>query len=321
MSTSSTESKIVALPASVEDYLNSLVAVAGRSTSTRANYRNALTQFVEWLRVPVAAVTAEQVASYLSYLRDERQLAPSTRRVALAAINGMFEFLVAERQIDRNPAAQVRSPRVPDAPPRALTVEQVGALLAAPGESTPSAKRDTAILEVLYGVGVRVSELVGLDTSDVDLGASPSVRVLGKGAKERVVPLTGHAHRTLRTWLADDGRRALLRAAARRWGDTGAVDAVFVNQRGGRLTRRGAHLVVVAHGRTAGIPANDITPHTLRHSCATHMLEGGADLRSIQEMLGHESVDTTQRYLKVTADTMLERYAVAHPRAQPSRLR
>ncbi len=302
----------------VDDYFNSLAAEAGLAETTRATYRTAIAKFDGWLDVPLAQATTEHLTGYLTHLRHERGLAPATRAHAYAAIAGLFRFLVSEGYLDENPALGVEAPKVSAPLPKALSVDEVAALVAAPGTGSPVALRDTAILEVLYGAGIRVSELVGLDVADVELGSKPLVRVLGKGNKERFVPMGTYAHDAVANWLSGAGRGAMIDEAARRWGGRGDSRAVFVNQRGGRLTRRGVHLVVVSHGRRVGLDEGVLTPHVLRHSCATHLLMGGADVRTIQELLGHASVATTERYLKVATESLLVNY-LALPRARKRR--
>ena len=194
--------------------------------------------------------------------------------------------------------------------PKALTEEEVGRLLAAPAGDGPVARRDRAMLEVLYGTGVRVSELVGLSLGDIDLDAS-LLRAFGKGSKERIVPVGGHATRALVAWLGDGGRPDLAPAQWRRRGD---AEAVFLGARGGRLTRQGAWDVLRRHGAKVGL-AGRLSPHVLRHSCATHMLDHGADIRAVQELLGHASISTTQIYTLVSTERLWEVYRSAHPRA------
>jgi integrase/recombinase XerD len=184
------------------------------------------------------------------------------------------------------------------------------ALLQAVVGDEPVARRDRAILEVLYGTGLRISELVGLSLGDLDL-ESALLRAFGKGSKERVVPVGRHAVDALGDWLRPGGRPSLV---PERWKRRHDAEAVFLNQRGGRLTRQGAWLVVTRWGTVAGL-AGKLTPHVLRHSCATHMLDHGADIRSVQEMLGHASVSTTQGYTKVSTERLFAAYRAAHPRA------
>ncbi|HET6949630.1 MAG TPA: tyrosine-type recombinase/integrase, partial [Acidimicrobiales bacterium] len=194
--------------------------------------------------------------------------------------------------------------------PKALSEEEVAALLGAVVGDEPAARRDRAILEVLYGTGARISELVGLRLGDVDL-ESALLRVFGKGSRERVVPVGRPAVAALVAWLGPGGRPAFV---PDRWARRGDADAVFLNRRGGRLTRQGAWLVVRRWGGEVGL-AGRLTPHVLRHSCATHMLDHGADLRAVQEMLGHASLSTTQVYTKVSTERLFAAYRAAHPRA------
>jgi len=202
----------------------------------------------------------------------------------------------------------VAGPKVAQGLPKALTEAEIGALLEAVVGTGPIDRRDRAVLEVLYGTGLRISELVGLSLPDVDLD-SGLVRAMGKGRKERVVPLGRWSHRRLVEWLAPDGRDAV---APDRWARRGDAEAVFLNARGGRLSRQGGWGLVRKYGERAGL---ELTPHVLRHSCATHMLDHGADVRAVQELLGHASVTTTQLYTKVTTDRLFAVYRAAHPRA------
>jgi integrase/recombinase XerD len=199
---------------------------------------------------------------------------------------------------------------VPAGLPKALSEEEVLALLAAVQGDDPIGRRDRAILEVLYGTGLRISELVGLSLADLDLGAA-LLRAFGKGAKERIVPLGRHALDALEWWLAPGGRPALEPA---RWARRGDAEAVLLNARGGRLSRQGAWGIVRRHGDAVGL-GDRLTPHVLRHSCATHMLDHGADIRAVQELLGHASISTTQIYTLVSNERLFEVYRSAHPRA------
>jgi integrase/recombinase XerD len=250
------------------------------------------------------------VAAFAGALAGE--LGPASVARALAAVRSLHRFAVSEGLVARDPARDVDGPRIPDAVPRALSEEDVGTLLAAPAGDDALALRDRAILEVLYGTGVRISELVGLDGADVEREAAV-LRVLGKGSKERVVPVGRYALGALDAYL--DGARPELvarRASARR--ATPANQAVFLNARGGRLTRQGCWKVLHGHARRVGL-ADRVWPHVLRHSCATHMLEHGADLRVVQELLGHARISTTQRYTRITVERLRAVVAAAHPRA------
>jgi integrase/recombinase XerD len=231
---------------------------------------------------------------------------------ALAALRGLHRFLVEEGWTDTDPSADVRSIATPRRLPKALDEGEVRCLLAAPSGDDTTARRDTAILEVLYGTGVRVSELAGLSLAD--LGSDTGlVRVLGKGGKERLVPLGSCARRALDRWLGPDGRSSF---EPKRWARRGDAEAVFLNARGGRLTRQGVWGVLKKRAAAAGL-ADRVHPHVLRHSCATHMLAHGADIRVVQELLGHVSIATTQAYTRVSLEHLREAYEQAHPRARP----
>ncbi len=257
----------------------------------------------------LAAVDEADLESYVADLRA-CDLAAATVARAVVAARSLHRFLAEEGHAPRDPGARVEAPRVPAGLPKALSEDQVGALLGAVVGDEPVARRDRAILEVLYGTGLRISELVGLRLGDVDL-ESALLRAFGKGAKERVVPVGRHAVDALIDWLGPGGRPALV---PDRWARRGDADAVFLNRRGGRLSRQGAWLVVKRWGAEVGLDA-ELTPHVLRHSCATHMLDHGADIRAVQEMLGHASVSTTQVYTKVSAERLFAAYRAAHPRA------
>ncbi|MEZ5203955.1 MAG: tyrosine-type recombinase/integrase [Acidimicrobiales bacterium] len=211
---------------------------------------------------------------------------------------------------DLDPTADVAVPRPPRGLPKALREEEVVQLLESVAPVTPVGRRDRAILELLYGTGIRIGELAGARLSDLDLDAGV-LRVLGKGNKERIVPLGRHATRALVDWLGPDGRPAL---EPDRWARRDDADALFLNLRGGRLQRQGAWLVVRRAGDEVGL-GDRLTPHVLRHSCATHMLDHGADIRTVQELLGHASISTTQVYTLVSSERLRSVYREAHPRA------
>lgn len=306
----------VPFPPEAEDLLLWLAAERGRSPNTLTAYRRDLRAYAAWLaerELALAEVTEPDVVAYIGALRA-RGLAPASVARSLVPVRAVHRFLAAEGRVATDPGAHVERPRVPRGLPKALNEDEVGRLLAAPVGDGPVARRDRAMLEVLYGTGVRVSELVGLSLGDVDLDAS-LLRAFGKGAKERIVPIGGHATRALVAWLGEGGRAQLAPAQWRRRGD---AEAVFLGQRGGRLTRQGAWDVLRRHGERTGL-AGRLSPHVLRHSCATHMLDHGADIRVVQELLGHASINTTQIYTLVSTERLWEVYRAAHPRAATAR--
>jgi integrase/recombinase XerD len=305
----------VGLNPHVERFLDHLSVERGLAGNTIEAYRRDLIRYVEFLRQhgrrnPASAGEPE-IAAFVQDLSESeyepgKPYRPSSVARTLAAIRSFHKFLVREGDSPADPAEGVSRPKVPRNLPRPLTVDEVAALVAAPGQDgKPATLRDRAILETLYGAGLRISELVSLDMDDLDLDEG-SVRALGKGSKERVVPLGRYATRALEAYLVR-GRPSL--AGPR----SGA--ALFLNQRGGRLTRQGCTNIIKAQARRAGIRKR-VTPHMLRHSFATHLLEGGADVRVVQELLGHASVATTQIYTLVTKDRLREVYFDAHPRAR-----
>jgi integrase/recombinase XerD len=301
-----------AVPLEVEDLLMWLAAERGRSPSTIAAYRRDLRRYATWLGErgrTVATATEDDVVDHVAALRGAG-LAPASVARALVAVRSLHRFLLDEGGATVDPAAHVEQPRVPRGLPKALTEEEVGRLLAAPTGDDPIARRDRAMLEVLYGTGLRVSELVGLSLGDLDLDAA-LLRAFGKGSKERIVPVGGHAVRALVAWLAPGGRPELEPARGRRRGD---AEAVFLGARGGRLTRQGAWDVLRRHGDRVELTGR-LSPHVLRHSCATHMLDHGADIRAVQELLGHASISTTQLYTLVSTERLWDVYRQAHPRA------
>jgi integrase/recombinase XerD len=221
-----------------------------------------------------------------------------------AAVRSLFKYLLRENVLTADPTLDLAAPKLPKRLPRVLTIEEVERLLAAPDLSSPQGLRDRAMLELLYGSGLRVSEVTSLNVGDVDLSVE-LVRCLGKGSKERLVPVGSHAVRAVRAYQ-QTARPVLV---GRRM-----TSALFLNRRGGRLTRQGCWKLLRGHARRAGI-MRPLTPHVLRHSFATHLLERGADLRAVQEMLGHATINTTQIYTHVARDRLRVIYAQAHPRA------
>jgi integrase/recombinase XerD len=295
-----------------------LAVERGVAANTLAAYRRdlaAYAAFVGTRRVEVARLTEADVDAYVEHLkaaRDDdgkpRYSAASVAR-AVVAVRSFHRFCLTEGHLVVDPSEDVTAPRVPQGIPKALTEPEIEALLGAVTGDEPAAVRDRAILETLYATGLRISELVGLDLGAIDLEEG-FLRAFGKGAKERIVPVGHTASTAIEAWLP---ARAVVLARARR--DRSDPDALFVNPRGGRLTRQGCWKIVSAYGLRAGLGGR-LSPHVLRHSCATHMVDRGADLRVVQELLGHASVSTTQIYTKVTQTRLRAVYDAAHPRAK-----
>jgi integrase/recombinase XerD len=297
----------------------------GLAASTVESYRRDLRRYASVMasrgKTTLGDITPADVADFLASLREgdaeHAPLAVSSAARAVIAVRGLHAFAVAQGLAGTDPAREVPPPSPPRRLPKAITVEDVELLLdaAGPGPDDLSAEprllRDRALLEFLYGTGARISEATGLDIDELQLGSDPVVRLIGKGGKHRVVPVGRYAVRALEAYLVR--ARPGLAAASRR---ASASPAVFLNARGGRLTRQGAWGVLHAAVDRAGLATEaDVSPHTLRHSFATHMLDGGADIRVVQELLGHASVTTTQVYTLITVDRLREVYASSHPRA------
>jgi integrase/recombinase XerD len=304
------------------EYESWLRVERGLAPNSLSAYRRDLRRYAEYLRrrgvtgdggASVNAVDEAIVSGYVDELEQARtddglrRYKESSIARALAAVRSFHRFCVEEGLLDADPSGDVGAPRVPQGIPKALTEAQVDALLGAVPGDGPRPRRDRAILEVLYAGGLRISELVGLALGDVDL-YDGLVRVMGKGSKERVVPLGRSAREAVGDYLTT-GRPELSGAGRQR------QTALFLNARGGRLTRQGAWLIVRAAGDRAGL-AGRLFPHVLRHSCATHMLDHGADIRVVQELLGHASLSTTQVYTKVSPERLRAVYDAAHPRAR-----
>ncbi len=300
-----------AIPIEVEEFLTWLAVERGRSANTLAAYRRDLRAYITWLRergTPLGAVGEADIAAFVGYLRTTGK-APASVKRTIVAVRSLHRFLSDEGVVPLDAGAAVETPRVPASLPKALTEEEVTELIESVTGVDPVDLRDRAMLEVLYGTGVRISELVGLSIADVDLDGA-LLRAFGKGAKERIVPLGRPARRSLADWF-DRGRPAL---EPEQWARRDDEKAVFLNTRGGRLSRAGAWLAVKKHGDRVGLGAR-LSPHVLRHSCATHLLDHDADIRAVQELLGHASISTTQVYTKVTTDRLWQVYDRAHPRA------
>lgn len=298
----------LSLPA--EEYLSWLTVERGRAANTVAAYRRDLLHYeaalAEGGRTPLDAESSD-VERYVAGLRAGGQSAASVAR-AVSSLRGLHRFLVDEQLAAGDPTAELETGRLPARLPKALPEEAVTRVLDGVAGDDAVARRDRALLELLYGTGARVSEAVGLNLADL-AGGDGLVRLYGKGSKERLVPLGGHAARALARWLEPGGRDVL---SPERWRRKDDSEAVFLNTRGSRLSRQGAFAVVHARGDAVGVT---LGPHALRHSCATHLLAHGADVRVVQELLGHASVTTTQLYTKVTSDHLRAAYEAAHPRA------
>jgi integrase/recombinase XerD len=315
----------VGVVVAVQAFLDHLRVERAVSAHTVAAYRRDLNRYAGYLAergvADLGQVGPAMVAEYAAQLREgvrdgdgwqRPPLANASVARAVVAVRSLHRFALADGLVEDDPARQVQPPRPARRLPKALSVAQVQALLAAPGADGPLPMRDTALLELLYGTGVRISEAVQLDVDDVahalraPLPETPALRVLGKGSKERLVPLGSYARAALDRYLVQ-GRPGL---AANGRGSP----ALFLNARGGRLSRQSAWTILRSAAEQAGIDG-DISPHTLRHSYATHLLDGGADVRIVQELLGHASVTTTQIYTLVTVDHLRHVYLTSHPRA------
>lgn len=312
-----------ALQELVRDYLAFLEFNRNVSTHTLRVYRTDLEQWLAFLagrdglrpsQVPLTAFDTDGVRGFLASLHDRGNSRASTAR-RLAALRTFARYLVREERLPRDPTAMVGSPRKERTLPAHLTVPDIDRLLRAPDLSTVAGRRDAAILELFYASGLRLSELVALDLDDVNLGGR-MVRVMGKGGKPRLVPFNQAAARAIRAMTADHvglPRPALARSAEsrhRRW-----EAPLFLNLRGARLTTRSVDRIVRRYVREAAI-AQGISPHALRHTFATHLLQAGADLRAIQELLGHARLSTTQRYTHLDVQHLMSVYRRAHPRAE-----
>jgi len=304
----------VILREDIDSFLNYLTVEKGFSVNTTDAYRNDLYQLAEFAEreitkrsvMPVwTNFSRQDMLSYLLNLK-ERNYAVTTLARKVAAAKSFFGFMVAEGKIKGNPMENISSPKVGKPLPNAISISQVHQLIDQPAKlTTPEAKRDRAMLELLYASGMRVSELLSLNLNDVDTKGC-YVRCFGKGNKERLVPIYQQAANMVEEYITEV-RLLFVRSEAEQ--------ALFVNQHGDRLTRQGLWQILKAYAKSAGL-SKQVTPHTLRHSFATHMLSGGADLRSVQELLGHTNISTTQIYTHLTSEHIRRTYEKAHPRAK-----
>lgn len=320
-----------AIGSEITDYLTHLRIERGSSENTLSSYRNDLLRYGAFLLQQEIhdprQIEESLIAEFLRTVStgEDGGSAMAERSLAriLASVRGLHKHWALEGRTTHDPAAQVSAPKPAETLPKALSVEEVQRLLDAPSPATELGLRDRALLEFLYATGARITEAVSLDVDDVHvIGDQESaeelvvVRVTGKGDKQRLVPVGTYAQKAISDYLTA-GRPALAEAVAksRAKSHRAASPGLFLNRLGGRLSRQSAWTILQRHAQAAGIE-QEVSPHTLRHSCATHMLEGGAGIRMVQEMLGHASVTTTQIYTKVTAEALQEQYATAHPRAR-----
>jgi len=298
----------------INSFLNYLAVEKGLSENTIAAYHNDLYQLASFVEEEAArrdstpswaSFGRQGMLSYLLNLK-ERNYAATTAARKVAAAKSFFGFMVAEGNLKDNPTQNVTSPKVGKSLPKPISVRQAMLLLEQPTRlSAPEAKRDRAILELLYASGMRVSELVSLNLDDINIERG-DVRCFGKGHKERLIPIAPRAVLTVKEYLQETRPRLV---------HSDVEQALFLNRRGGRLTRQGLWQILKGYAKSAELD-KEITPHTLRHSFATHMLSGGADLRSVQELLGHANIATTQVYTHLTSEHIRRTYEKSHPRAK-----
>ncbi|MEX3744313.1 MULTISPECIES: site-specific tyrosine recombinase XerD [Lysinibacillus] len=293
----------------IEDYIHFIQVERQLSDNTLASYRRDLENYVNFLREAEGMSDFRKVErmTILRHLEQLRMQGKTSRTVArhISSIRSFHQFLLREKRAETDPTVHLEMPTIEQKLPNILSIEEIEALLAAPNRSKPQGVRDVAMLELLYGSGMRISELIALDLADIHLTMG-FVRVFGKGGKERIIPLGKSALSALSTYL--DGARSQLQ------GKYPKTDAFFINQRGKRLTRQGCWKLMKEHALKAGIQ-HELTPHILRHSFATHLVENGADLRAVQEMLGHADISTTQIYTHISKSRLSEVYKQFHPRA------
>ncbi len=300
-----------ALSRAIDGYLRHITVERGLAANTVSAYRRDLARYSTWLRdrgiVDAAAVGEADVSAFTQAARTAGDTSLSASSIAriLSTVRSFHRYLAEEGLVDTDAAREVKPPKLGLRLPKAISIDEMERLLTATGGDDPLALRDRALLEMLYATGARISELVGLNVDDVQDG--DMIRVTGKGSKQRIVPVGSYARTALDAYLVRV--RPLFSARGR------ATPALFLGSRGLRLSRQGAWLVIQAAASRAGLPTH-ISPHTFRHSFATHLLQGGADVRVVQDLLGHSSVATTQLYTHVTADALIDVYQTAHPRAR-----
>jgi integrase/recombinase XerD len=299
----------VQVEAAVSRFLRHVAVERGLADNTLAAYRRDLGRYAEHLaasgRAAIEDVTTQDVTAFVALVRRDEGLAASSTARMLSTVRGLHRFLEEDGVVPADVAAEVAPPKLPMRLPKAITIDEMAALLGASAGDEPVRVRDRALLELLYATGTRISEAVALDVDDLQHG--DLIRVLGKGGKQRLVPLGSYARAALDDYLVRVRPGFAVRGAS--------TPALFLGPRGGRLSRQSAWLVIQEAAERAGL-AKHVSPHTFRHSFATHLLQGGADVRVVQELLGHASVATTQLYTLVTADTLRDVYTTSHPRAR-----
>lgn len=291
----------------LEDYIHFLKVERQLSPNTLMSYRRDLEFYFEYLEASgLTSLNQVEKSIILSYLQQQKANGKSTRTLSrhISSIRSFHQFLLREKVTEQDPTVHLELPKIEMKLPRVLSINEIDALINAPDRTKSQGLRDVAILELLYGTGMRVSELLALNLEDIHLSMG-FVRVFGKGGKERIIPLGRSAIHACMQYI-EEGRPHLLKAVK--------TDAMFVNMRGGRLSRQGCWKLLKQHALHAGIQ-KEMTPHILRHSFATHLIENGADLRAVQEMLGHADISTTQIYTHVSRSRLKDVYVQYHPRA------
>lgn len=298
---------MTAITSAIDEFISAVRSERGLSANTAAAYRRDLGQYARFLRdaghIDLDEVEEHDVVRFVGWMRGQTWK-PATVARKLAAVSGLHRFAVVEELAERDPTVAVDRPGRGSSLPKALTVDEAIRLVETPNPTARLGRRDRALLEFMYATGARVTETAGLDVDDVDFELH-TVRLTGKGDRQRIVPLGGHAVDAITHYLPE-------RLDLQRGDDTGAM---FLNLRGGRLTRQGVFDIVKRTAKRAGIDPMRVSPHVLRHSAATHMVEGGADLRSVQELLGHANISTTQVYTRVSPQHLLEVFVTSHPRS------
>ncbi len=287
----------------ISEFIDYLKLERGFSENTTSAYEHDLAQFAKFIKPrKITSTSREEIKEYLEYLYEHGYAVPSVER-KLACLKSFFRYLLGEEKVDRDPTGDIQLPKKAKRLPKALSISETIKLISAPRGEKQLALRDAAMLEMLYASGMRASELVALNLNDINLEVA-FIKCFGKGAKERIVPINQTTLRAIKEYLG----KARPKFPAK------DKEALFLDRNGGRLTRQGLWLIIKKYVRQTGVKGKT-SPHTLRHSFATHLLEKGADLRSVQEMLGHADIATTQIYTSVSRERLKRMYLKAHPRA------